>query len=97
VTQAHAGKQTFTAKHGKMPNTVNLTAPAEKGRVSYYWQMCANPTGPSPGPYTDLAETHISKTTAKSLTPGQTYAFRYRTLTKEGYSDWSSPLLIMAH
>jgi len=77
VTHTVVAKEQFAAKHAKTPNAVNLEAKAEKGRVSYYWQMCANATGPNPGPYTDLAETHVCKFTATGLTAGQTYAFRY--------------------
>jgi hypothetical protein len=86
------------ARHGTEPGTLKLGAKAKKGRVNYYWQMCQNPTSPTPGPWTDLPDSQVCTTSVANLTPGMTYGFRYRTKTpKEGLSDWSSPIIIMVH
>jgi len=91
VKRIVAAKPALAAKHAKVPGGVRLYAKAKKGRVSYYWQMNANQT------WTDLPETHVASTDVSGLTPGATYGFRYRTLTKDGLSDWSAAVSIMAH
>jgi len=97
VKRTNPVKPDFAAKHGKAPGVVILVARGKKRPVSYYWQMCESPTSPNPATWIDLPETHLASTTVEKLTPGTTYAFRYRTMTKEGTSEWSSPVLIMAH
>ena len=42
------GKPDFAAKYTKTPGALLLAVEARKPPVSYYWQMCASPTSPSP-------------------------------------------------
>jgi hypothetical protein len=97
VKRKNPGKADLAARYTKTPGALKLAAKAKKRPASYYWQMCVNPTSPNPATWSDLPETHQASTTVEGLTPGMTYAFRYRTLTRDGTSDWSSPILIMAH
>lgn len=97
VTRTIPAKQDLAARHGKIPGVLDLFVKAKKRPASYYWQMCQGPTSPTPATWSDLPETHTASTTVSGLTPGVTYAFRYRTMTRDGVSDWSSPILIMAH
>jgi hypothetical protein len=60
--------------------------------VQYRWQMSTDQQT-----WTDLPESFKTKTTVEGLAPATTYAFRLRTVTKSGPSDWSPPVTIIAH
>ena len=47
--------------------------------------------------WTDLPNTFTTKAGASGLTPATIYSFRMRTLTKNGPSEWSPPVSIIAH
>jgi hypothetical protein len=92
VKRTKPAKPDFAARHTKAPGGVKLYAKAKKHPVSYFWQMSTNQTT-----WTDLPESHVASMLVSGLTPGATYAFRCRTLTKDGLSDWSASVVIMAH
>jgi hypothetical protein len=77
-------KPTLAAKDGAVSGDVALVAKAAGKAATYYWQW--SPDGKS---WTSLADTMKASTSALGLTPGQTYSFRFRTLTRKGASDWS--------
>jgi hypothetical protein len=85
-------KADITAKNGKIPGTVNLYARAVKGRASYQWQVSTDQHT-----WTDLPPTIHAKTTVTGLTPATVYAFRFRSLTAAGLSEWSTVVTIIAH
>ncbi len=45
--------------------------------------------------WTDLPDTIKSNTKVSGLTPGQTYYFKQRAITKAGEGNWSQIVLIM--
>jgi hypothetical protein len=92
VKRTRSPKPELAVKYAKTPGGVKLVAKAKKHPVSYFWQMSTNQTT-----WNDLPESHVASMPVSGLTPGATYAFRLRTLTKDGLSDWSAPVVIMAH
>jgi hypothetical protein len=85
-------KPQLAARYGAVPTIVDLFAKASKRKASYAWQMSAD--GQS---WVDLPGTMTANTTVAGLTPGTLYAFRFRTLTVAGLSDWSIVATIIAH
>lgn len=81
-----------SAKHGNAPGRVVLDAKALPKPVQYRWQMSTDQTT-----WTDLPETFKTRTTVEGLVPAMVYSFRLRTVTKNGPSEWSPPVTIMAH
>jgi hypothetical protein len=63
---------------------VHLFARAAKGRASYDWQCSKGEERWLFGPRTVRADVKLY-----GLVRGAVYVFRYRTVTKEGVSDWS--------
>jgi hypothetical protein len=80
-----------SAKHGGAPGRVVLDAKALPKPVQYRWQMSTDQVT-----WTDLPETFNTKTTVEGLVPATIYSFRLRTITRNGASDWSSPVTIVA-
>ena len=80
------------AKHGNGRGRVVLDAKALPQPVQYRWQMSTDQMT-----WTDLAETFSTRTTVEDLVPATIYSFRLRTVTKNGPSEWSSPVTIIAH
>lgn len=80
------------AKHGSGPGRVVLDAKALPKPVQYRWQMSTDQAT-----WTDLPETFKTKTTVEGLVPSMVYSFRLRTVTRNGPSEWSPPVTIMAH
>jgi hypothetical protein len=78
------GKPPFEAKHGRVSGTVHLVARAAKTRASYDWQQSSDDVVWIDLPRTVRADAHVS-----GLVAGLRYWFRYRTVTREGVSDWS--------
>jgi hypothetical protein len=85
-------KQNLAARNGSVPGRVHVDAKAAKGKASYHWQMRVGP-----GTWGDLPETVVAKTMVDGLTPATVVEFRFRSLRREGYSDWSSPVSIIVH
>ena len=85
-------KPPIGAKHGNAPGKVVLDARAVPKPVQYRWQMSTDQET-----WTDLPETFNTKTDVEGLVPATVYSFRLRTVTKNGPSEWSSPVTIIAH
>jgi hypothetical protein len=85
-------KPPIGAKHGNAPGRVVLDAKALPQPVQYRWQMSTNQET-----WTDLQETFKTKTSVEGLVPATIYAFRLRTVTNDGPSEWSQPVTIVAH
>ncbi len=79
-----------SAKHGGAPGRVVLDAKALPKPVQYRWQMSTDQET-----WTDLPETFKTKTTVEGLVPATVYSFRLRTVTRNGPSDWSSPVTVV--
>jgi hypothetical protein len=79
------------AKHGDAPGRVVLAARALPKPVQYRWQMSTDQTT-----WTDVSESFRAKTTLEGLLPATVYSFRLRTVTRNGPSEWSSPVSIVA-
>jgi hypothetical protein len=79
-------------KHGDAPGEVVLDAKALPHPVQYRWQMSADQKT-----WTDLPESFKTKSVVEGLVPATVYAFRLRTVTRNGPSEWSPPVTIMAH
>jgi hypothetical protein len=86
-----AGKRVFSVKQGALSGAVSILAPAAGPRASYEWEMSAD----GGKTWQPLPPTMPSRTTASGLQPATTYAFRYRSVTKAGASDWSQPITIV--
>jgi len=85
-------KRPVQAKHGNAPGSVVLDTKAVPKPVQYRWQMSADQTT-----WTDLPETFRTKTVVEGLVPATVYSFRLRTMTRNGSSEWSSPVTIVTH
>jgi hypothetical protein len=78
-------KATFVARRGTVSGVAQLVAKAIASRASYEWQYSTD--GKT---WTNTPVTLQSRTTIENLTPGTTYSFRYRPVTKAGEGDWSA-------
>jgi hypothetical protein len=74
----------FRAEPGDTSGSVQLVAPAAGPASSYHWGMSTD--GKS---FTMLPSTVQASTMVYNLTPGTTYWFRYRPVTRKGEGDWS--------
>jgi len=83
-------KQVFAATSGPEPGSVVLTAPASPQRDSHEWQAGADPSA-----WTSLPSTRKARTRVTGLPVGSPHYFRHRTLTKDGYSPWSDPVVLV--
>ena len=88
------GTNTFTkpplaAKNTKMQRTVLLLAKAAAKRASYRWQQSTDKTN-----WIELPITLKAKALAKNLEPGIWY-FRFRSVTKDGETDWCVPVKVV--
>jgi len=79
-------------KHGGAPGRVVLDAKALPKPVYYRWQMSTDQAT-----WTDLPETFKTKSVVEGLVPATTYSFRLKTVTRNGPSEWSPPVSIVAH
>jgi hypothetical protein len=79
------------AKHGDAPGRVVLDARALPKPVQYRWQMSTDQTT-----WTDVSESFRAKTTVEGLLHATVYSFRLRTVTRNGPSEWSPPVSIVA-
>ena len=85
-------KPPIKAKHGDAPGRVVLDAKALPKPVYYRWQMSTDQAT-----WTDLCESFKTKTTVEGLMPATVYSFRLRAVTRNGPSEWSPPVTIVAH
>jgi hypothetical protein len=83
-------KPPFEAKQLPVSGSVHLFARAEKRRASYDWQYSKGEDAWLSGPRTVRADA-----TLDGLVRGAVYFFRYRTVTKEGVSDWSQSVSLL--
>jgi hypothetical protein len=79
-------------KHGDAPGRVVLDAKALPQPVQYRWQMSTDQAT-----WTDLPETFKTKSVVEGLLPARVYSFRLKTVTRNGPSEWSPPVTILAH
>lgn len=85
-------KQDLVVKHGAVSGLVNLICKAFQGKGSYDWQMSNDQKV-----WVDLPGTHKAAAAVTGLAPATLYWFRFRTLNKNGTSDWSMAVSIIAH
>ena len=85
-------KLPINVKRGDAVGRVVLDAKALPHPVQYRWQMSTDQTT-----WTDLPESFKTKSVVEGLVPATTYSFRLRTVTRNGPSEWSPPVTIMAH
>jgi hypothetical protein len=86
---AHAPR-VFAALHGPISGTAEIEAPVTEDRRSIFWQWSTDQKT-----WNDLPPTLKASTTVANLTPGTTYWFRYRVLTKDGLGDWSQVVSLL--
>jgi hypothetical protein len=79
-----------SAKYGGAPGRVVLDVKALPKPVQYRWQMSTDQET-----WTDLPETFKTRTIVEGLVPATVYSFRLRTITRNGASDWSSPVTVV--
>ena len=80
-----------SARRGDAPGRVVLDAKALPKPVQYRWQISTDQQT-----WTDVTESFKTKTTVEGLVPAMAYSFRLRTVTKNGPSDWSPPVTVIA-
>jgi hypothetical protein len=83
-------KQVFAAKAGHVSGSADLTAPASRKRDSHDWQHSANQQD-----WTSVDSTLAARTTISGLAVNTPHYFRHRLLTKDGYTEWCAPILLM--
>lgn len=77
-------KNELAVTQGDVSGAAHLVAKAPVRRGSYDWQYSTDGETWTNAPSTLGATTDIT-----GLTPGKRYAFRFRSLTKSGLTDWS--------
>jgi hypothetical protein len=85
-------KAPLAVLRGGVSGSVRLVAKAVAKVASYEWQqsMDAGKT------WVDLPKTLQAKITVSGLTPGMTYGFRFRAITRPGVGDWCEATWHMA-
>jgi hypothetical protein len=78
-------KPVLAVRMGAVPGFVILTAKSVGRVASYEWEMSAD----QGHTWTALPNTFAAKTMVAGLNSAQAYAFRQRSHTKAGASDWS--------
>ena len=91
VTRAPRPKPALAARYGGALGVVILDAKALRVQGSYEWQMSSDGVT-----WTGLPPSTKASVIVSGLTPVKLYSFRYRTLTGAGFSDWSTPVSIIA-
>ena len=77
-------KQALAVKDGSVSGEVHLVAKAVARVATYYWQWSLD--GKT---WTSVPDTMKATAVVAALTPGQTYEFRFRALSRAGASDFS--------
>jgi hypothetical protein len=80
-------KLAFEVKQGPVSGSLRVLARAAKTRVSYDWQYSND--GES---WTEFQRTVRADVELRGLVPGSRYFVRYRTVSRDGVSDWSDVL-----
>ena len=80
-------KPDFAAYDGKVSGQVHLIARAIAKALLYFWEISSDQKNWSVALDTSAANAFIS-----TLTPGQTYYFRFRVRTRKGMGDYSQVL-----
>jgi hypothetical protein len=81
----------FGAKQGAVSGSAALITRSAGRRASYDWEYSAD----GGKTWQAAPSTVQAKTVVSGLQPGVGYAFRYRTVTKTGVSDWSVPTTLV--
>lgn len=83
-------KKVFAVRYGPVPGSVDLTAPASPQRDTHEWQIRSDQ-----GDWTSLPSTRQAKAQVTGLPVGVAQHFRHRLLTKDGYTEWSDPTIMI--
>jgi hypothetical protein len=81
----------FGATPGPVSGSAKLVAKSAGPRSSYEWQYSTD----GGKTWQAAPPTVQAKTVVIGLQPGVSHAFRYRTVTKAGPSDWSDPAMLL--
>ena len=84
-------KAPFSAKPGPVSGSVVLAAKAVALRASYEWEW----SGDGGHTWTPVLPTLSAKSTVTGLPVATTCQFRFRSVTKDGVSDWSQVILLV--
>jgi hypothetical protein len=76
--------QAAPPKQGRVSGSAHAYAPAAKTRASYEWEYA-----PAGGAWISLPFTLHADVVLEGLAAGVLYFLRVRSVTKEGFSDWS--------
>lgn len=90
ATTARAAVTTLLAEWGDELGTVKLSAPASDRREPHDWQVSTDQKT-----WTNLPSTLQASTTVTGLPIGVPHFFRHRMLTKDGYTAWSAPTMLV--
>jgi len=83
-------------QHATNSGQVNITPMRYKGAPAYDIRWAPVPPGGAPSNWASQTVAGVRPpTTIAGLTPGTTYAFQVRALTKNGYTDWSDSVTII--
>lgn len=83
-------KLPFNVTQGSVSGTVICDAKAAGMPATYYFAFSLDQKT-----WTSVPDAMTSKITIAGLTPGQTYYFRFRTLTRKGLSDFSQVVSLL--
>lgn len=81
-------RRVFAVRQGKVAGSVTLVTASGGHSASYEWQLSAD-GGKTWQVLPVTLQAHCAVT---GLTPGATYVFRTRTVTRTGEGDWSQPI-----
>ena len=84
-------KRVFGARQGAVSGAVDLTTATAGGRAFYEWSWSID----GGKTWQSALATLQSRTTLTGLQPGTTYAFRARSVTKTGATDWTQPVTLI--
>jgi hypothetical protein len=85
-------KQLLSVKYGGVSGSVIVVAKAAARTATYYWEYSLDQKT-----WTSAPDTMKATVTIGGLTVGQTYAFRVRSMTRAGTSDYSQPVTCFVH
>jgi hypothetical protein len=85
------GPRVFGAKQGALSGSAELVTGSAGRRAAYDWEYSAD----GGKTWQAASSTLQAKIVLSGLQSGVNYAFRYRTLTKSGVSDWSVPTMLV--
>jgi hypothetical protein len=85
--------RTFAAQPGPVSGSVKLVTKSAGPRSSYEWEYSVD----GGKTWQAASPTVQAKTVVTGLQAGVAHAFRYRSVTKVGASDWSEPTTLLVH